>query len=347
MSEFVSAFENSSDEAERAVQSLISAFTTAVNNEKPIAKTSFNSIVYEGLEALKSKMPDFTSAGRGVITNFDFGVKGQIPIVKTTFTSLVQQVILSIQTKYTDFRKAGKTVVENFNNGIKTSTNVAKTAFLTILTETVTAIRIRYSAFYSAGSYLVDGLRRGIEDAAEDAIEAVRNMAKEMEKVTKRTLKIRSPSRVFESLGKFIPMGFARGIDKGQSFIEDSAYSMADQAVSVVSNTISSIVDAINSDIDTQPTIRPVLDLSDVQNKAGLLNTLFNSNQAMAISATMNANRQYEDEIQNGGLSGVSGQVVNNNFVQNNYSPKALSRIDIYRQSKNLFSARARRLPSQ
>ena len=41
--------------------------------------------------------------------------------------------------------------------------------------------------------------------------------------------------------------------------------------------------------------------------------------------------------VQNGGTTPTSGN--NYNFTQNNYSPKALSRIDIYRQTKNQFSA--------
>ena len=41
--------------------------------------------------------------------------------------------------------------------------------------------------------------------------------------------------------------------------------------------------------------------------------------------------------VQNGGITPTSGN--NYNFTQNNYSPKALSRIDIYRQTKNQFSA--------
>jgi hypothetical protein len=40
------------------------------------------------------------------------------------------------------------------------------------------------------------------------------------------------------------------------------------------------------------------------------------------------------------GMTGAGGGVFNKsnnvNFVQNNYSPKALSRLEVYRQTKNL-----------
>ena len=46
--------------------------------------------------------------------------------------------------------------------------------------------------------------------------------------------------------------------------------------------------------------------------------------------------RVSEMEVQNGESSSAGNTY---QFTQNNYSPKALSRIDIYRQTKNQFSA--------
>ena len=55
----------------------------------------------------------------------------------------------------------------------------------------------------------------------------------------------------------------------------------------------------------------------------------------MSISASMN--RGVNEEIQNGKSTSSAGIVYQ--FTQNNYSPKPLSRLEIYRQTKNQFSA--------
>ena len=55
----------------------------------------------------------------------------------------------------------------------------------------------------------------------------------------------------------------------------------------------------------------------------------------MKISAGME--HDSSNIAQNGNTKSTSGN--NYNLIQNNYSPKALSRIDIYRQTKNQFSA--------
>ena len=92
----------------------------------------------------------------------------------------------------------------------------------------------------------------------------------------------------------------------------------------------------MDSDIDSQPTIRPVLDLSDVESKSRTLSAMFSTSQAMGISASM-SNRNRVDESQNGNDNAKSGNTYE--FNQYNYSPKALSPADIYRQTKNQFAA--------
>ena len=92
---------------------------------------------------------------------------------------------------------------------------------------------------------------------------------------------------------------------------------------------------AAGSGIEIQPTIRPVLDLSNVSKGVGKLTALTSRTQVMKISAGMN--RESGGTNQNGNdKTSVSN---NYNFTQNNYSPKSLSRIDIYRQTKNQFAA--------
>ena len=61
---------------------------------------------------------------------------------------------------------------------------------------------------------------------------------------------------------------------------------------------------------------------------------MFSQNQAMTISARFS--RDANAEIQNGVNTPTKSNVYQ--FTQNNYSPKALSRVEIYRQTNNQFS---------
>ena len=83
------------------------------------------------------------------------------------------------------------------------------------------------------------------------------------------------------------------------------------------------------SDEVEDPVIKPVLDLSNITSGAKALNNMFSTSQVMSASASMSA---LQNEQLNGARLGTT-------FIQNNYSPKALSRTEIYRQTKNQFSA--------
>ena len=163
-------------------------------------------------------------------------------------------------------------------------------------------------------------------------------MAAAAARAAKKELNIKSPSKVGYGIGSFFGKGFVNALIDYTSKSYQAGSEIAKSAKNGLSNTISKITDVIEGDIDTQPTIRPVLDLSDVESGTGRLNALFSRTQAMSISAGMN--RTYGEEIQNG--ENIAEKANSFSFVQNNYSPKALSRVDIYRQTKNQFSAMER-----
>ena len=167
----------------------------------------------------------------------------------------------------------------------------------------------------------------GVEDAMEEALEAAR-----------KALDINSPSKKFEKLGQYSDEGFAVGLRKYATVITDSTEKVGNKALSSLKSVISRISESVDVNIDAQPTIRPVLDLSDVESNAGRLNALFSRTQATRISTGMVQTPQ--EEIQNGSDTAKTGSVFQ--FTQNNYSPKALSRAEIYRQTKNQFSAMER-----
>ena len=110
---------------------------------------------------------------------------------------------------------------------------------------------------------------------------------------------------------------------------------MVGESIDTVRGSVAKIADLINSGIDTQPTIRPVLDLSNVESGAGRLQAIFSRNEAMSVSAGMN--RGSSTSLSSSASTAATGSTFQ--FTQINNSPKALSRDEIYRQTSNQFSA--------
>ena len=234
-------------------------------------------------------------------------------------------------------KDAAKKMLSDFvNGGIESGTKL-RLSFKSIMTTVINTIEGMYKDFKDAGKYLVEGVAKGVEDNAHIAIAKAEAMAKDVLAASRRAFGINSPSKEFYEMGRFSVLGFTNALDDYGDKAADAGSNLAESAKTGLSNAISRITDIISGNIDTQPTIRPVLDLTNVESGTRRLNTLFSRTQALTISAGMNRD---SSEIQNGETTAKIGNTYQ--FTQNNYSPKALSRVEIYRQTKNQFSAMER-----
>ena len=242
--------------------------------------------------------------------------------------------IETINGKQVEYNSAGKNIMSKLIAGIKSKDTATSKAFIQSISGCLTKIKNKYNDFYNIGKYLVQGFAAGITMYTYLAEARARAMASAAARAAEKELDIHSPSKVGFGIGSYFGLGFVNALSAYVSKSYQAGSEIAESAKNGLSEAISNITDVIENDIDTQPTIRPVLDLSDVETGTGRLNALFSRTQAMSISAGRN---RTAEEIQNGGNVSGSGNIYS--FTQNNYSPKALSRLEIYRQTKNQFSA--------
>ena len=219
--------------------------------------------------------------------------------LKTHSESIVTAILETVASRSVKFREAGVALMTAFIAGITVEqTKVATTAKqVTVLA--VTAIRSSYQSFYSAGSYLVSGFASGIGANSYKAEAKAAAMASAAAKAAKEELDINSPSKVFAEIGTSIPEGFAVGIDKMRRVVISSAVDMANAPLDSVREAISGISEAINSDMDAQPTIRPVLDLSNIRTGASAISGMFSS-PIGTLATAGSINTMMNGRIQNG-----------------------------------------------
>ena len=85
----------------------------------------------------------------------------------------------------------------------------------------------------------------------------------------------RSPSEEAEALGILFDMGLANGISTYAHAVDDSASALADSALDTLRSTLSNITGILLDEMDTDPVIRPVLDMSNIIDGAEYMNRLF------------------------------------------------------------------------
>lgn len=216
--------------------------------------------------------------------------------VSMAVNELLQGIVINIESKKQQFLEAGKTLIESLRNGISINTNQATTSVSSIMRTSLSYVRSYYSSFYSAGSYIVDGFANGVDDHAWRGISKVRQMARNAEVAARKELEVKSPSRKFTKIGYYTVMGFVNGIDRFSHLADRSSRAMANSALQNTQAVISQIGESLDaSNFDYEPTIRPVVDTSDVLASASMITNMFNGNGSIALRA----NAQYASKMAN------------------------------------------------
>lgn len=332
---FINAFTNANSRVSTAANTMVTTFINAAKAQQGNLTSTFTTMINGIITTFTSKCSQFTIMGQTMMTNFISGIRTRDASARSAFVTIVSGCLTAIRNKFYEFNTVGQTAMTNLIAGIRTKNQLAKDAFVQIINSCLTVIRNKYTDFYNAGKYLVEGFAKGIDEYTWYAEARARAMARAAAQAAEAELDINSPSKVGYRIGGFFGMGFVNSLIDYTDKSYDAGASVAKSAKEGLRNAVSKIGDFIENGIDSQPTIRPLLDLSDVTEGAGRLSALLSRNQAMKISAGME--RDGASVVQNGGTTPAFGN--NYNFTQNNYSPKALSRIDIYRQTKNQFSA--------
>lgn len=188
------------------------------------------------------------------------------------------------------------------------------------------------------GSYWGEGLKNGAWGWAQRIWKAGYDLARKLVNGAETGADVNSPSKEAYRIGKFFDIGLINAVVAGYDEVESVAYSLGTRACDGLNEGIqngveggitpvidmSDVMDALdNFDSTYRPTIKPRLDMSDVDP------ALSNMNAVASYMGNRGVEKPQEVE---------ASTPTSFNFTQNNYSPKALSRIDIYRQTRNQFS---------
>lgn len=272
-----------------------------------------NTFTVEGIEQVGT-------AGRKLATSISEGLQKGDSDIKRTAGLLMTTILNEIHIQYENFRTSGYNLTEELRAGLRLGQDSVKNTARDIALAASKAINGTYSYFVNAGRHLTAGLNEGIKNGEGSVVDAAASLANNMAAAMKNNLKIESPSKVAAEIGKYFDLGLVMGMENYSDKIYNTAVELSDKTLEGVSSSIDRIYEVIDADLN--PVITPMINLDYVKKGVDDINSMFNAK-------TLNAS----SELQNGAEVDSSG--TNISFTQINNSPKALSRIEIYRQTRN------------
>ena len=239
--------------------------------------------------------------------------------------------------------QVGTWLTLGIKQGMLTSQNSLNNAAIIMISQLADLLRAQRNKFVYIGEMIDAGMIEGINSNRSGVVSAAVQTATDSYEASKKALGVHSPSKLFRELGMYIDMGFANGIRDYSNLSDDQSEKMGNSAIKTMQDTISAMGKKISGEdiINTDPVIRPTLDMSSLNASADELNSLFNDKQIAIQQTAEDSQNDLQTQMQNAFTAALSASDLDKRqvtFTQNNYSPKSLDRLEIYRQTKNEFA---------
>lgn len=199
----------------------------------------------------------------------------------SVITTFIDNMISKVDGRKQKWETAGKNAMIAFKNGISDKSNEVSSSAGDIAEKSINKISDYRNNFYNTGKYLVEGFANGIDNTSYKAVDAVRRMAKKLPQVARIILQIHSPSKVFDRLGEYLPEGMANGVIRGGQSVYSAISNMSNTVADKASAVMALVSDALNLDLDYEPTITPVVDMGNVTSSMDAINSMLNRNPLM------------------------------------------------------------------
>lgn len=245
-----------------------STFVQAVDT---LAETNISGFV----SAFKGSSSKVKNVGSMLTSALAGGVKSKSNTLSATASNMAESMKNSIASKDKEFQKVGVALISALAIGIQAQVNQAVNAANYVGASAANGSGQAYTSFYMNGINLGRGLVLGMNAMQQSAYNSGYALGQAAVRGEKDGQKSHSPSKLTIQAGKWLGEGLIIGMNAMESKTYGAGKSMGETAFDSIRSALSGMNDIIDSDMDTTPTIRPVLDLTNVKATAGKLNGLF------------------------------------------------------------------------
>ena len=329
------------------------------------------------LQVISDAMPQIVELGAGIIIKFLEGYGAKVGQITDAAITLILNFISAITARLGEIVETAVVFVITFIQGLADSIDKNQKAIGDAVWDLIVSIIAALFSFlgsiWDTGKAILDewvgGLGTAIENAWNDIVKLGKDIIKAViEGIGKMGgalwdsvvgtvedawnglldwLGIESPSKKMAYVGEQMGAGLTVGMDKMSGSVSEAAENLGKDGASGISKAMSKIADTMDeTSTDFHPEIVPVVDMSNFNQ------SLSSMTKAMGDTAPIKVQTLFSLDQAKASVGAIAASKPNTGnditdlatkatlmFTQNNYSPKALSRLDIYRQTKNQFSA--------
>lgn len=270
----------------------ISKFQSAVSK---LGQTDVSSAA----KSLSSGASKLASVGSSMTKSLTSGLKSGSGAATSAASSLAKSMTSKLSGSSGQFSSAGTKLVMAFVKAISSKRGSAVSAAKSVATGAASAMRGGVGSAHSAGMNLGQGYVNGVRAKVAAAYAAGYAVGAAGARGINAGQHSRSPSRLAFKSGVYLGEGYVNGAKSMMRVVSDAGYNMGEAATQSLSDSSQKLAKMVDMSFDSNPTIRPVVDMTDVTKKSEMLSALFND-PMVSSSGNIRAIRTIVDNRQNG-----------------------------------------------
>ena len=271
------------------------------------------------LATLATKIPSIVDSGAKIVVALLEGIARNMPKVVKAGVDIVVSFIRSIGMQLPRIVDAGYKMIIDLINGmadaINNNTEPLVDAMFRLMLAMLKAALAFPAKFFKVGFEAIKEIIKGAKDEGQELVDEAYDIAKNFIKgfvngildfigsavdkiksfgskvvtALRDKLGIESPSKVTYQIGKYTVEGYTNALDDYSSKAYNAASDLGAMAQSGLTDALSDLSNIISGDIDSNPVITPVLDLSSVKSEASNLSNILAINDALNLNAKTTA----------------------------------------------------------
>ena len=257
----------------------LSGFANSIGESATLSVEKFVGTFYNA-------KPNAIQCGSDLVKTVGDGIRSSSGLVIQPVSVIVSSVVQAFRNGAKQMLSVGAQYVKGIADGIRNNDKCIDSAISSVVSRSESNFNSYQKKFVQVGDYIVRGIAGGIRDSASLAVSEAKTLAYRILHEFRTVLGIHSPSKEMYRIGKYFTEGFALGIAEDERLVRKNSESIAKTARDTVNKALFNLNSMLDSDIDTQPVIRPIIDLGNIQNGIRSIDTLFNRSQAMSINTS-------------------------------------------------------------
>ena len=211
---------------------IMSSFDAGIFDQIPAIIETIGSLLSQLVAQIMQNLPQFLQKGGEIILQMVSGITSRLPSILGAIGSLLGQLVSTIISNLPQFLSQGIAIVGRIAAGLIQAIPQVLSGIGSLISQA--ASKFRGFNWISLGTNIISGIVSGIWSMAGAIGNALMNIARSAWNSIKSFFGIASPSKLMrDTIGKYIPMGMAEGIEGNADYVQDAMAELASSAVSM------------------------------------------------------------------------------------------------------------------